>query len=190
MAAELNEGRKLAGELREFAGEIESQKAVVISILEELPEDEFDSRPPDGGWSIGEHLDHLSKINRPYLAAIDRAVDEARARGLLGEGPFRHGRLGNWFVRSMEPPIKMRMKAPRSVQPGNVGSRDEVLQEFLAVQDEVLAALRGAAGVDLGRARLRSPFFSLLRLSVGQAFGAIAAHNRRHIWHMRRVAGP
>lgn len=187
MSAESGALRKLTGELGEYAAQIEWQKVEASSLVEGLNDEQFNWRPAEGSWSVGEHLSHLTKIIRPYLASIDEAVAEARAKGVLGDGPFHHGRLGNWFVRSLESPVKVRVKAPKQLLPASGEPREVVLGGFLAAQDEVLASLRGAVGVDLGRARMRSPFFRLLKLSIGQAYGAIVAHNRRHLWHMRRV---
>ena len=44
-----------------------------------------------------------------------------------------------------------------------------------------------AKGVDLGRARVRSPFFRLLRTSADESFRILLAHNRRHLWQARRA---
>ncbi|MBI4410545.1 MAG: DinB family protein, partial [Gemmatimonadetes bacterium] len=73
------------------------------------------------------------------------------------------------------------------VPPAGGGPKHELLADFRAAQGEVVASLRAAEGVDLGRAKLRSPFFKPLKLTAGQAFQVILAHTRRHIWHMRRV---
>lgn len=189
MSAELGARRELEGELGEYAAQIEWQKVEVASLLEGVSEEQFNWRPAEGSWSVGEHLSHLSKVIRPYLTAIDGAVALARAKEVLGEGPYRHGWLGNRFVRSMEPPVKLKVKAPKLVLPASGEPLQLVLDEFQAAQDDVLASMRGAIGVDLGRARIRSPYLKLLKLSVGQAYGAIVVHNRRHIWHMRRVLG-
>lgn len=177
----------LEGELHEYAVQVESQKEEVAALLRDLSDEQFHWRPAESKWSIGEHVAHLPRTARPYLAAIEIAVAQARAKGIVGMGPFRHGWLGNWFARSMEPPVKVRMKAPEQIQPQRSEPKDQVLAEFLAAQDEVLAALRGSVGIDLGRARLRSPFLPILKLSVGQAFRATIVHNRRHLWHIRQI---
>ena len=58
---------------------------------------------------------------------------------------------------------------------------------FMAAQDRVLRTIEAARDLDLRRARMRSPFFKPLRLTLGQSFGAILAHNRRHIWQAEGV---
>lgn len=77
--------RTLPGELGEYASQIEWQKVEATSLVEVLTDEEFNHRPTDGGWSIGEHLAHLAITTREYLAAINAAVATARAQGALGE---------------------------------------------------------------------------------------------------------
>ncbi len=45
------------------------------------------------------------------LPAFDRAIEEGRAKGRLGQGPFRYGWFANWNIRFMEPPPKRLMRA-------------------------------------------------------------------------------
>jgi hypothetical protein len=47
--------------------------------------------------------------------------------------------------------------------------------------------LRQANGVDLGRARVRAPVLSWIRIPLGSGFAAMAAHERRHLWQARRI---
>jgi hypothetical protein len=144
-------------------------------------------RPEPNRWSIAEHVAHLGLTNRPYLDAIDEAIERARASGLLGSGPFRYGWLGNRFVRSMEPPPGFRIRTFKRLVPSLDRAAADALVGFEVAQRRLMESLERAEGVDLGRAKIRSPFFKLLKLSVGQAFDVILAHNRRHVWHVDRV---
>ena len=47
--------------------------------------------------------------------------------------------------------------------------------------------LESARGLDLGRARMRSPFMKLISMNLAEAFQVIFAHNRRHFWLAREV---
>jgi hypothetical protein len=179
-------GRSLATELAGYARQAEEQNREIAALVTQLSQAQFEWRP-GARWSIGEHIEHLSIATRPYLKAIRAALDTARARGLTGSGPHRRGWIGEWFVRSMEPPPRMRVKTPTFLEPQPNLPREEVLARFLETQADLLVVLREANGVDLGRARMRSPFLKPLKLSVGQAIRVILAHNRRHLWHVRQV---
>jgi hypothetical protein len=47
--------------------------------------------------------------------------------------------------------------------------------------------LRQANGLDLSRARVRSPASKWLRMPLGSGFAVMTAHERRHLWQARRV---
>jgi hypothetical protein len=56
-----------------------------------------------------------------------------------------------------------------------------------AYQVQYVDRLRQANGLDLARARVRSPVGAWLRFSLGAGFALMAAHERRHIWQARRI---
>lgn len=159
----------------------------VDSLRERLDDDAFRWKPPSGKWSIAQHLVHTGMTTKGYLPVIDAAVDEARRRGHLGAGPYRGGLLGRLFVRSLSPPSRLRVKTFAVLEPPPDPSREEAVREFEEAVRELLLTLERAEGVDLGRARMRSPFFPLLRLSVSQGFEAALRHTERHMWHVERL---
>lgn len=170
--------------------EARRQRGQVESLAAPLRESDFEWRPDGGRWSVGECLEHLALMNGVYLDAIDAAVASAREAGLraeLSQDDLRHGRIGDAFVRGLEPPPgRMKGKAFARTLPGQK-PKAVVLPTFLETQDRLIRTLDGARDVDARRTRMRSPFFKLLRLTLGQAFGAVLAHNRRHIWQAEGV---
>jgi len=167
--------------------EAERQTEEILQLAASLEPDAFLWRPTPDKWSVGEHIEHISLTNRPYLAAIDESVRAAREAGLTGAGPFRGGPIGRWFTRLLEPPPRRRMPTTSSLKPPPDLNRDQVLGELQSVQEATVASLRTADGVDLRRANIRSPFMKLLKLPVIQAFEVMFAHTRRHVWLMREV---
>ena len=163
--------------------EARRQRAQVEATAAPLDDVTFAQRPEAHRWSFGECLEHLALINTIYLDAIDATIGRARGDDALraGKRSRRHGWLGDAFVRSMEPPPRMKSGAVKGTKPLQ-RPRSEVLTEFLAAQDRLIRTIGEARELDLARVRMRSPFFKLLRLSLGQAFGVLLAHNRRHIW--------
>jgi hypothetical protein len=58
---------------------------------------------------------------------------------------------------------------------------------FRAYQVQFIDRLRQANGLDLARARVRSPAVSWLRLPLGSGFALVVAHERRHLLQARRI---
>ena len=73
-------------------------------------------RPQPGKWSIAQNLAHLN-FGYPYLDTLASSIAAARAKGILGNGPFRYGWLSSRIMRSMEPPPKRKWKAAKAFTP-------------------------------------------------------------------------
>ena len=144
--------------------------------------DRFMERLVEGRWSPGEQIYHLVLSDRPYLETIDTSLREARIRGVTSEGPFRGGKIGNWFASSMAPPVKRRMKTLKKLHPPLDLTAGQVVQAFEEVRGELVHSLESARGVDLDRAKIRSPFFKPLRMPLFSAYEVLLIHGDRHLW--------
>ncbi len=177
----------MKAQLDTLVRELERQTAEVEGLIEPLTDEQFFARTAEGRWSVAEHLTHLGLANRPYVGAIGQELQRARSRGWTAEGPYRGGWLVGRLVRSMEPPVTRRVRTFKRLEPAPRIERGSVMAEFEGIQQELGDLIQGSEGLDLGRAKVRSPFFKLLRMSVIQAYEFLAAHNRRHIWHVRQI---
>ena len=183
----MTEGRPPVAELEERASEIEKIKEQVKALTQQLSDEQFRWRPEAQSWSIAECLGHLNRTNKLYLPILERAIESGRAKGLTGHEPFRHGFLGNFFVRSIEPPPKRKFKAPKSFLPTSGQPREQVTAEFADMQERILSCVRAADGLHLGKIKIASPVTKLLRMSLGQGFALLTAHERRHLWQAQQV---
>jgi DinB superfamily len=167
--------------------EFEAAKKDARDLLAGIGDPAFNWRHAPGTWSMAQCLDHLNLTGRKYLRALDRAIEEGRAKNLVGRGPFRYGLLESWAVRTMDAPPMFRIKAPRAFLPASEGKIAESLAAFLALQDEFQQRLARADGLDLRRVKARSPVSRHLKFSLGKAFAGISAHQRRHLWQARKL---
>ena len=58
---------------------------------------------------------------------------------------------------------------------------------FRAYQVQFVDRLRQANGLDLSRARVRSPILTWWRMPFGTGVAFTTAHERRHLWQARRI---
>jgi DinB superfamily len=177
----------LISDLQDYRSQIDAVNSDARDLLSGLNEAQFNWRPTPNHWSIAECLDHLTVTNRELIEGIKKTIGDARSKGLMGRGPFRYGWIGNMFVRSLEPPVKMKFKAPKIFKPRPDQSLEVTARDFFSTQDEVLRLIAEANGVNLARAKVASPVTRLMKLSLGQVFGLIATHERRHLWQAREV---
>lgn len=168
--------------------QLEAIRGRTEALLARVPDDaSFHRQPDDGGWSVGQCLDHLNRMNRLYFGAIRDALSRAQRRRAPVTTPLASSWFGNWFAASMEPGTR-KFRAPGKAVPRPSATRAEVTSEFGRGLDEIEAALKDAATIDLNRPTFASPFFSLSRVRAGTGFRILLAHMRRHLQQAEHVA--
>ena len=179
----------LAPELDALRQNFERMADEADALAGSLSNDQFNWHPPSGGWSVAQCIEHLNVTARSYLPMLDEGIADAIRRGLYGEGPFRYNWFGRKFVQSQQPPVKRKFKAAKVFTPAAWRPRQETMAAFRAYQVQFIDRLRQANGLDLSRARVRSPAVKWLRLPLGSGFELMVAHERRHLWQARNVTG-
>ena len=174
-------------ELDGYLEEIRYIRQNVAAIVAHLSREQFNWQPAADRWSIAQCFVHLNLTAAAFVPAIDAAIADARARGLKSEGPFVYPFLERFFVTSNEPPPKRRFRAFKRYRPAATHEPDEVMDGFLRWQEVLVDRIRAADGLDLRRARRRSPILPLVTWSLGTMFALTLAHERRHIWQARQV---
>ena len=179
----------LPPDLQQILDDIDAADRAGDAIAAQVTDEQFHWRPRDGqGWSIAQCLDHLAIINVFYCASIQSAIDDARARAWMREGPAAPGFFGRRFIASQEPPVRRRFSAPGRVKPATATrSREEILAAYHQAHAVVRRAISSAAGVDINRATFPNPFLKILRVRVSTALLVVAAHDRRHLWQAEQV---
>ena len=176
----------LQPEIRDYLRQFEEAIEGAQHLVEGLSPEQLEWKEGPDRWSIAECLSHLNVTADQYYPAIDRSMRRARERELLGKGPFRHGFLMNRFIAMLEPPPGRSFKAPRNFKPRARNLANEI-GIFFAHQEAIMKRVRQADGLDLARVKLVSPVSKWLRMSLGQCFALLAAHQRRHLWQSARV---
>lgn len=139
-------------------------------------------------WSMWQCFDHLARINRVYSQALLAAAENPRVARATTAQIVKPGLFSSWFLKGMEPPVRMRFKATANVTPpSNGGDPQEALQAFLESHEPVRRVLDFWDRVNFNRVRFKNPFVPLLRFTVGTGLMVINAHDRRHLWQAERV---
>jgi len=177
----------LTPEIDEFRKEFERLADEADLLVSGLTDEQFHWPPSPHAWSIGQCIDHLNATARLYLPQLDEGIANAIRQGMYAEGPFKYWWIARMFVRSLEPPPRFRAKSPNGFHPPPGRTRREIMAAFRAYQVQYIDRLRQANGLDLARARARSPVATWLQMPLGTGFAAMTAHERRHLWQARQV---
>jgi hypothetical protein len=174
-------------ELETYQDQLLSIRQDASGLLSGFSDHQFNWRPAPNRWSMGECFDHLNLTAATlFLPAIDAAIERAKRQGLTSPGPFAYPALQRMFLKISEPPPKVRFKAPAAVKQQAARPMAVVRQEFMERQDRLAEQILRADGLDLRRARHRSPL-PIWKWSLGTFFAVTLAHERRHIWQARQV---
>ncbi len=177
----------LAPELDAFRAQFEQLAADADALLSPLSDAQFFWRPPSGGWSCAQCVEHLNLAARTYLPSLDEGIASAIKAGQYGTGPFRYNWLGRFLVSIVSPPPRFRVKAPSGIRPPADRERGQIMAAFRAYQVQFVDRLRQADGLDLAKARVDSPLTPWLKLPLGSGFAVAIAHEQRHLWQARRL---
>lgn len=177
-----------------MVSELESYQDQLLAITQDVPgligrlsDRQFNWRPAPNRWSMAECFDHLNRAAALFVPTIEATIADARRRKLEAPGPFTHGLFERFFARANEPPPRFRARSPRKLAPAPNHSATTVLDAFMDWQKKVADCISRADGIDLVRAKAKSPILPLFTWSLGAMFAIMLAHERRHIWQAREV---
>jgi hypothetical protein len=175
-------------DLQELLDQIDAADRAGADLATSVTDEQFHWRPHDGaGWSIAQCLEHLAIMNRHYGGAVRSGIDEGRRRGLRRDGPARPSFFGQRFIRSQEPPARIKVKAPKVGRSPQNKPREEIMRAYHEAHEFVRQLIRDAAEIDLNRSTFQNPFVSFIRMRVGTGLAILAAHDRRHLWQAEQV---
>jgi hypothetical protein len=178
---------ELTPDLRSIVNDLQKSDQEAERIARALSDAQANWQPRETSWSVAQCLDHLGRANKVYAEALHQAVSETRVAKKPQSVPIQPGWFGRYFIRSLEPPPKRKLPAPKKIVPVSCISSHEALDGFLRSHEDVRAVIRDAAGLDLNRIRFHNPFIGVLRFTVGTGLLIITAHDRRHLWQAERV---
>ena len=174
-------------ELESYQDQLLSIRQDATGLMSGLSDAQFNWQPEPGRWSMSGLLRSPEPVGGQPVHAVHRRGDRHGAgaesqeqrpvrllgvRALVREDERRAG--GHAF------------QGAQTVQPVPGKPVDEVRAEFLRWQDELGRRLMEADGLDLRRAKHKSPI-PLVKWSLGAFFQLMLAHERRHVWQARIV---
>ena len=157
-----------------------------LDMIDSLAAEQINWRFAPGSWSIAECIEHMSVTNELYVAAMQHALETAPP-ARVSDGPVRYGWLESILLRQVEPPVKMRFKAPSAFQPASDLRPEKLRQKWEASHLGIADLIRRADGVAFDKVKVQSPGSRFLKLHLGMVFHVIAAHDRRHLWQADQV---
>jgi hypothetical protein len=152
-----------------------------------LGDEQWARRPAPQVWSVGECLMHLNLTSERAIPIIDEAIAAGRAQQVEGTGPFSRGLIGWALIRFLEPPYRMKIRTSEPFAPVQIEPMAETLERFDYLQLELQRRVDRAAGLDLNRLRVTSPFASQVKYNLYVMLAVLPVHQRRHLWQAEQI---
>lgn len=146
---------------------------------------QLDWSPPEGGWGVGQVLEHLCLANDSYIGRIRAALEHAQPRLPTDDPGWWPSLMGGWLARSITPGSR-KLPAPPMYRPAPHG-RPGVLEAFLHGQRALVDLVDTASRFDIFRSRTSSPVSRLIRLNLGDCFAIPIVHERRHLGQVQQI---
>ncbi|HUP89531.1 MAG TPA: DinB family protein [Longimicrobiales bacterium] len=139
-------------------------------------------RPPEGGWSIAQVVEHLILTDEPYVDIITRLLQNAKRDG----DAWKPSMFGGFVTRAVEPKSAKKVKALKGFQPGPE-PRANAIADYIRLREKIAQLIEQSKGVDLNRARMSSPVMGLIRYNLGDAYMILSKHTMRHLEQIERI---
>ncbi|GAB3920922.1 DinB family protein [Larkinella terrae] len=164
----------------------------VTDAFRPMTDADLNRQPAPDRWSIAQCLEHLNSYGHYYIPMLEAAIAKGEENRLPPAPTFQSGWLGNYFANSMQPQangsIALKMKAVKAHTPGPKQDASAVLNLFLEQQEAILELLDRASRVNIQKLRVPISIARFIRLSTGDTFRFLIAHEQRHVLQALRVA--
>jgi len=150
--------------------------------------DELNTKPNATTWSMAQVLDHLIVTNSSYYPVIQQIREGKYRLPFMARFKFMVRFFGNFILQSVEPTRKRKIKTFPIWEPSKSTISGDILQRFLAHQQEFISWMEGCDELLQKNTLLSSPANRNIVYTLDKAFDIIVAHEERHVNQLKEIA--
>ena len=143
------------------------------------------TKPPGGGWSVAENLQHLILTAGAMLPMAERAIEDLERSGKKATRASGLGLMGWLLVKALEPPPRMKSKTTQPFEPLSVSDPLTLAERFIETNARLDALIARASGLATGTVKIASPFNAKVKYNLYAGLRIVLVHARRHLWQAR-----
>ncbi len=172
-----------------YIRQFQDAKTFIKKLDQKIDNPQFSTSPQTGKWCVGELIQHLNLTAEVYLPVLTKAIEQAPDTLKYGGEPFKLGFFMRRFLDLVKPEAKRKIPTYSKLKPTPLEGmdREQIVQNFLSIQDEILELLKKSQieHLVLDKLKFKNPEFPLVPMDANAAFAILEAHQRRHFDQMR-----
>jgi len=151
-----------------------------------LSENQFNWKPSEEKWSIGECIDHLIVTHKLYnskfkeLQPLFEDSDE-------GSFKFKHTFSGRMLLKYVDPNSPKKVKTFKVFKPSMRQINTNIIRSFCEEVETMISFAEKLHGADLTKLKIISPVTRLLRMNIGDALLINLYHDKRHLNQAEKI---
>lgn len=166
--------------IEQFINEFAEAKKFLQKLTIEYSKEKFETRQAEGKWCASECIVHINTTNKKYCVSIKDSLNN-KINLSPSYKDYKPRFLASKFIDMMKPGAKMKFKAPRVFMSNYNGDLEKTINDFIKLQDELIALAEQSRNYDLNKTKTASPAMKFLKLQLGEAFMVIIEHQKRHL---------
>ena len=152
-----------------------------------LNQTQLNWKPSADEWSVAQCFNHLITANEHYFPIFDSLSKGEKRTTFWERLPMLPGLFGNLLVKSLQPSSVRKLKAPKIFQPISSNFAADMIQRFVAHQEQLAVRIQKASTIDLQKTIITSPVSSFVVYSLYDTFRILIIHEKRHFEQARRI---
>ena len=141
----------------------------------------------DREWTIGEHIDHLIKINSTYFTGFQMLKSGKYKLGLVAKSRILGNLMGRTILNSVKTTNNKKQKTFPIWEPSSSKIEVDILQKFFIHQKKLLEQILMLNKAEFLSLNIYSPASNKIFYPLKTAFHIIIEREKRHLDHCRRI---
>lgn len=157
----------------------------VRRLFSECSVEELNRKPANGGWSIGQCLDHLIVSNATYFSLFDEVAQGTKTHSFYERMPLLPSFFASMLIKSLKNP-GMKAKTTAVFEPHS-SIAASIVEDFARHNEQLIRKIESVRDKNLESYIITSPFASFVIYSMHNLLTIVVVHEQRHIHQAERV---
>jgi hypothetical protein len=154
----------------------------LIATVGALDDKAAEKRLDDGGWSVGQIVEHISTVDEGICKICSKLLASARDKGLSGDGSVR---FSPEFIKRIDDLTNTKLEAPERVHPTGEQTVAQSLERLSANRERLSGIRHLFETLDSTKEKFLHPYFG--DLSAAEWLVLRGGHEERHIEQIDRI---